>query len=70
MFPLPFSRPGAVARNSFKTLSVALWSAAVLCFSLGTPLPAHQITDAQARQFETKFFLAGTDGWDPTKEAK
>jgi pectin methylesterase-like acyl-CoA thioesterase len=31
---------------------------------------SHQLTAAQAKQFETKIFLAGTDGWDPTKEAK
>jgi pectin methylesterase-like acyl-CoA thioesterase len=31
---------------------------------------SHQLTAAQAKRFETKIFLAGTDGWDPTKEAK
>ena len=31
---------------------------------------SHQITAAQARKFETRFFLAGTVGWDSTKEAK
>lgn len=31
---------------------------------------SHQLTAAQAKQFETKIFLAGTDGWNPTREAK
>ena len=31
---------------------------------------SHQITAAQPRQFETNFFLAGTDGWDSTVEVK
>jgi hypothetical protein len=31
---------------------------------------SHQTNAAQARQFETKFLLAGTDGLDSTKEAK
>ncbi|WP_158789783.1 pectinesterase family protein [Granulicella sp. L46] len=31
---------------------------------------SHQLTAAQAKRFETKIFLAGTDGWDPIKEAK
>ncbi len=31
---------------------------------------SHQLTAAQAKQFETKIFLAGRDGWDPTREAK
>ena len=30
---------------------------------------SHQRTTAQARQFKAKFFLAGTDGRDSTKEA-
>ena len=31
---------------------------------------SHQLTAAQTKQFETQLFLAGTDRWDPTKEAK
>jgi pectin methylesterase-like acyl-CoA thioesterase len=31
---------------------------------------SHQLTAAQAKQFEAKVFLAGTDGWNPTKIAK
>ncbi len=30
---------------------------------------SHQLTAAQAKQFETNVFLAGTDHWNPTKEA-
>jgi hypothetical protein len=26
-----------------------------------------QLTAAEAKKYETKKFLAGTDGWDPTK---
>jgi pectinesterase len=29
-----------------------------------------QLTAAEAKQYETKIYLAGTDGWDPTKVAR
>jgi len=31
---------------------------------------SHQLTAAQAKQYETATFLAGSDHWNPTKEAK
>ena len=40
MLTFPLSRPGAVARNSFKTLRAALLLAAAFSFALGRPLPA------------------------------